>query len=876
MVAQRHPRLMQADHVAHRGAGRDSRKVRRAPDTPKGTRTLMRLRRRSLRWLLLSLLALAARPVLSQNLLVNPGFDRDLSGWDLRTYFNYTGGDVGASAAWDPTDALSGDSGSVRFRLRGFAGTVNRVLLSQCVAATPGRRYTGGGLVRTDEQVLRGVIVRIELYSSAGCAGDPIAPAPPDGYSLEPMLYTRNDSQGRWLPGSVSVVAGTGVQSLRFSAGLDAVTYMSLYTLSSFDGLFDDAYLVEQTDPAATWILPSSAKVSGAAGSSWTTTLTLTNGGAVDALVTMKFLGHDVDGRLRPEKTILVRAGSLTEYPDVLGTVFGAEQDYGAIRISSSSPNLVVQSETSTPVPGGGTVGQALPAFSPADLIGASPKSLGPIRENASFRTNLILANATEGPLTVHLELFSTDGSSMGGGDFDLPPLGMKQLNHVANTNLYAGRMSVSTRTPGGLVAAYASVIDNTSNDPRTLLPRALGAGPEGQNLLSNSGFDRDLSGWTLSSFGQDASAQWSSADVSGNASSGSLSLHVKGSFARPAVSQCVPVSSFRLAVVGARILTMVQLRYAGTWLRITLYDGTSCTGRTVATDQVTEMPFISSSPENSGGVWRSVTTQVFTSIAQSASVEVMASNTPVVGPVPEVDSLVDDVSLVLSPQPGPALLPSAAWVHAGWGAYWTTRFTLLNPLPEIAYSTLLLVGHDGGGTLLPPLDYSVPPKGVTIVPVEEWSSTFPEEYGAVIVSSSSPILLQSETSTPIPGGGTVGQALPAFSPADHATATPKTLAPIRENASFRTNLILANPTQAPVTAHVALYAADGTAIGATDVALPPLGMTQINRVASALGATTLDVGRISVSTTTPGGLVAAYASIIDNTTNDPRTILPR
>lgn len=444
-------------------------------DTSKGPRIFMRFCRRSFRWLFLPLLALAARPVLSQNLLVNPGFDRDLSGWDLRTYFNYTGGDVGASAAWDPTDALSGDSGSVRFRLRGFAGTVNRVLLSQCVAATPGRRYTGGGLVRTDEQVLRGVIVRIELYSSAGCAGNPIAPAPPDGYSLEPMLYTRNDSQGRWLPASVSVVAGTGVQSLRFSAGLDAVTYMSLYTLSSFDGLFDDAYLVEQTDPAATWILPSSAKVSGAAGSSWTTALTLASGGAGDALVTLAFLGHDVDGRGGYEKSLLVHTGTTAVFPDVVGSLFGRTEDFGAILATSSSADVAVESETSTPF-SGGTVGQALPAFGPADFAGATAKTLAPIRENASFRTNLVLANATETPLTAHVALFAADGTPLGSRDVDLPPLGMTQINHVGASlgapTLDLGRIAVSTSTPGGLVAAYASVIDNTTNDPRTILPR--------------------------------------------------------------------------------------------------------------------------------------------------------------------------------------------------------------------------------------------------------------------------------------------------------------------------------------------------------------------------------------------------------------------
>jgi hypothetical protein len=150
-------------------------------------------------------------------------------------------------------------------------------------------------------------------------------------------------------------------------------------------------------------------------------------------------------------------------------------------------------------------------------------------------------------------------------------------------------------------------------------------------------------------------------------------------------------------------------------------------------------------------------------------------------------------------------------------------------------------------------------------------------DYGAILVTSSSAnVDVQSETSTPVPSGGSVGQALPAFSPADYASATPKTLAPVRENALFRTNLVLANPTEIPVTAHVALFAADGTPLGARDVALPPLGMTQLSRVASLLGAAMLDIGRISVSTPTPGGFVAAYASIIDNVTNDPRSLLPR
>ncbi len=150
-----------------------------------------------------------------------------------------------------------------------------------------------------------------------------------------------------------------------------------------------------------------------------------------------------------------------------------------------------------------------------------------------------------------------------------------------------------------------------------------------------------------------------------------------------------------------------------------------------------------------------------------------------------------------------------------------------------------------------------------------------PAAYGAVQILTEPGTVVVSETSTPS-SDGTVGQALPAFGSADFAGATPRTLAPIRESASFRTNLVLTNAVAFPVIAHVVLFDADGTPIGTRDVDLPPLGMTQINHVAVALGAPTLDLGRIAVSTPTPGGLVAAYASVIDNLSNDPRTILPR
>ena len=53
---------------------------------------------------------------------------------------------------------------------------------------------------------------------------------------------------------------------------------------------------------------------------------------------------------------------------------------------------------------------------------------------------------------------------------------------------------------------------------------------------------------------------------------------------------------------------------------------------------------------------------------------------------------------------------------------------------------------------------------------------------------------------------------------------------------------------------------------------LPVLGMIQITKVVRDLGIGDVVDGRLAISTPTSGGLFGAYASVIDNVTNDPRT----
>ncbi len=230
--------------------------------------------------------------------------------------------------------------------------------------------------------------------------------------------------------------------------------------------------------PVATWLLPSSARVPGEGGAAWTTDLAVANTGSASASLTLEFLGHDVDGRTGAKKTFSLGAGKSVTWADVLASVFSVDTDWGAIRLTSSSQSLTVTSQTYTPRPGGGTFGQSIPAFTSSDWIRTgTAKALAPVREDAAFRTNLVLANATEVPLDVSGTLVSASGTVLGSGRWTLLPLGMAQVTHVVRSlgvtgDVAGARLVLSTPTPGGAFAAYAALIDGGTNDPRTLLPR--------------------------------------------------------------------------------------------------------------------------------------------------------------------------------------------------------------------------------------------------------------------------------------------------------------------------------------------------------------------------------------------------------------------
>jgi len=231
------------------------------------------------------------------------------------------------------------------------------------------------------------------------------------------------------------------------------------------------------------YILPSSAHASGANGAFYRTGFWVTNTGAADSTISLKFLGNNQDGTTGPSAaSIVVPAGHTAVFPDVLSTLFGITNGYGALLVSADSNQLKIVSQTSTPPPSGaGSFGQAVPAATGNDPVTtAAPKGLFSLRQDAAFRTNAVLANTTAAAAEVDLTLFNSSGSRIGSETIDLKPLEMTQIGTVVTAlggpdGTKDAYLVVSTPTGGARIATYAAVIDQITNDPRTILPVTLG-----------------------------------------------------------------------------------------------------------------------------------------------------------------------------------------------------------------------------------------------------------------------------------------------------------------------------------------------------------------------------------------------------------------
>ena len=279
--------------------------------------------------------------------------------------------------------------------------------------------------------------------------------------------------------------------SNRFSVGvLSMLMFASVASASTFRAA-DIVYL------------PAVGRLHGAAGAFFKTDVTITNTSASRAVVQVAYVEGSGDNSTAPNTLITLPTfapGERRELIDIAQSALNRETANGYLIFFSCREggnctncdagdclNITVQGRIYNDT-GGGTFGQSFPGipwYSYASFTsttqGTDRLSINGVRNNAEYRTNIGLVNASQFSSTVlRLRVFNNTGTQVGEMDQTLGPLGRIQfpVTHIAAGFTGDGYVTVeqvsATPTPGQTDAvpgffAYGSLLDNRTNDPTTL-----------------------------------------------------------------------------------------------------------------------------------------------------------------------------------------------------------------------------------------------------------------------------------------------------------------------------------------------------------------------------------------------------------------------
>jgi uncharacterized repeat protein (TIGR01451 family) len=219
------------------------------------------------------------------------------------------------------------------------------------------------------------------------------------------------------------------------------------------------------------------------------------------------------------QTTVDIDPGRTIALDDVLESWFGSNGATGTLEVR---PLTATTNSTSAALPAGlanlltfassrtfnttsnGTFGQYIPAIPFAAFVGRASDptkstilSLQQIAQSAAYRTNLGIVEGSGDPASVLVSVFGDDGHKLTEFTQDLKGGQHIQLNSILaqkNVQVNDGRIEIKVVSPAGKVTAYASVLDNLTNDPLLVTPVAVNATAASRYVLPgvadlNNGF---------------------------------------------------------------------------------------------------------------------------------------------------------------------------------------------------------------------------------------------------------------------------------------------------------------------------------------------------------------------------------------------------
>jgi len=230
----------------------------------------------------------------------------------------------------------------------------------------------------------------------------------------------------------------------------------------------------ESPAPGSSLLVPAAARTAGAGDSDWTSGLQLVNPSADEAAVAMTLLPGPGTGAASGER-ILAPGAALT-LDDVVGELTGGD---GAGALHLEAPIVVAAASRTWSGTGGSSYGQGIPALDTAMAAAAGEAvRLFGFGGDAGFRTNLGLVNPGGDAVGLAIRFYDRDTSLLAEENRSLGPGRWLQLNRVLARLGIAGdaELAVIRQTSrDGAFSAYASVVDDITNDPTFLGETAIG-----------------------------------------------------------------------------------------------------------------------------------------------------------------------------------------------------------------------------------------------------------------------------------------------------------------------------------------------------------------------------------------------------------------
>jgi PKD repeat protein len=217
-------------------------------------------------------------------------------------------------------------------------------------------------------------------------------------------------------------------------------------------------------------LISAAAQQGGIGGTAWRTELSLFNAGLQGASVTALFI--PAAGGSMVTRSLFLSPRQSVIYANTLLDLFGIANGAGAVAIEATSAGTSAQLRvTSRTFTSGsvGTYGQAVPDVRSDDL--ETTLYLTGIMSNAAYRTNVGFVNRGGSDVGATVTLYDSSGNTVSTANVTIPANNFQQSSLTSFFPETAGRaynaMSMKvTISSNDVVTAFASVIDNSSQDP--------------------------------------------------------------------------------------------------------------------------------------------------------------------------------------------------------------------------------------------------------------------------------------------------------------------------------------------------------------------------------------------------------------------------